>query len=214
MRAGQRLVGQDGKEVLLFPLEYMYITQDEGGSVSHAGTYNMDFAGYNASGVITQCPYYAPCTCELVGKSTQGAYNVWQSVDYVHTPLGLTKACFMVVHDDNLPYNIGDVITQGVLLGHTGQSGGAYGDHVHLNVADSNYVGQEQVPPDNNWQLINSRHIYSMMYVNDTTIVRGLGYNWKTYEGGYDPSQIKKRKNFKWILFKNHIRASRGLTNL
>ena len=46
MRAGQRLVAQDGYEVALFPLPYLNMSQDEGGDYSHTGTYNIDFLGW------------------------------------------------------------------------------------------------------------------------------------------------------------------------
>ena len=209
MRANQRLVAQDGYEVLLFPLEYMYISQGEGGSTSHQGTYNIDFLGWGRNGRVYNCPYYAPCKCKLVYKNTTSAYNIWDSVDMVHTPLGLMKVCFMVIHDDNLPYNIGDVINQGDILGHTGSSGYAYGDHLHLNVASGNYEGQEQVPPDNQWQLKNSEHIYSMMYVNDTNIVDGDNYPWTVYNGGVTPISNNFKK-FPWVIYSRKLRKLRS----
>ena len=36
MRAGQTLVADDVYEVMLFPLEYMNASQEEGGGYSHA----------------------------------------------------------------------------------------------------------------------------------------------------------------------------------
>lgn len=206
MRPFQRLVADDGYEVLLFPLEYMYMSQDEGSDFSHAGTYNMDFLGWGSNGRIYNCPYYAPCKCRLIYRNTSSAYNIWNSTDLVHTPLGLMKVCFMVVHDDNLPYTLGTVLNQGDLLGHTGSSGEATGDHLHLNVASGNYDGQEQVPPNNAWQLKNSKHIYDMMYVNDTVIVRGFNHPWRTYsEGVFNDLKSK----FPWVLYSRKLRGKR-----
>lgn len=207
MRPYQQMHASDGYEVLLFPLSYLYMSQDEGSDYSHAGTLNMDFLGYDANGRVYNCPYYAPCRCKLVYKSTSAAYNIWDSVDKVHTPMGLMKVCFMVIHDDTLPYTIGTVLNQGDLLGHTGSSGQATGDHLHLNVASGNYDGQEQVPPNNNWQLKNSEHIYSMMYVNDTTIVRGYNHPWLTYQGGQGLNGLKTK--FPWVLYSNKLRKKR-----
>ena len=206
MRAYERLVADDGYEVLLFPLEYMYMSQDEGGDYSHQGTLSMDFLGWGENGRVYQCEYYAPCTCSLVLKNYAGAYNIWESSREVHTPLGLTKVCFLVAHDDNLPYTTGDVIFQGNPLGATGTSGDASGDHVHLNVAIGEYDGQEQVPPNNNWQLKNSRHIYDMMYVNDTVIVEGYGHDWLIYSGGIGSP---KKSKFPWVLYCNKLRNKR-----
>lgn len=209
MRAYERLVADDGYEVLLFPLEYMYISQDEGGSYSHQGTYNMDFLGWGANGRILNCSYYAPCSCKLVYQSTTGAYNIWESTNKVHTPSGLTYVCFWVMHDDNVErYNVGQVLRQGDLLGKTGTRGQTTGDHLHLNVANSKYVGQEQVPPDNEWQLINSKHIYDMMYVNDTVIVEGLSHTWYTYQGGVTPHS-RLKSSFPWVLYARKLREKR-----
>ena len=45
MIANQTLVAPDGYEVALFPMPYLYMTQDEGGDYSHLGTYNIDCVG-------------------------------------------------------------------------------------------------------------------------------------------------------------------------
>ena len=66
MRAGETLVANDGYEVALFPLPYLYMSQDEGGDYSHEGTYNIDFLGYSSSGRVYDAPIYAPCTCKVV----------------------------------------------------------------------------------------------------------------------------------------------------
>lgn len=205
MRYHQKLKASDGKEVLLFPLEYMYMSQDEGGDTSHVGTYNMDFLGWGANGRVYQCPYYAPCKCKLVRQNSSDASNIWESVNPVHTPLGVNKVTIMVVHDDNLPHSVGDVVNQGDILGHTGSSGYAYGDHLHLNVAIGTYDGMEQVPPNNNWQLKNSVHIYNAMYVNGTTIIEGYNHPWLLYQGGYS----KMINNFPWVLYSKKLRTKR-----
>ena len=205
MRAGQKLIASDGKEVLLFPLEYMNISQDEGGSTSHAGTYNIDFLGWGANGRVYNCPYYAPCKCVLVYQSLAGYYNIWNSLNEVHTPSGLQRVSFMVVHDNNVPFSVGHVLNQGELMGHTG-TGGNVGDHLHLNIASGNYAGQEQVPPDNEWQLINSEHIYNMMYVNDTVIINGENHNWMTYTG---PILQTSNKGFNFVLYGYYAKKKR-----
>ena len=37
MVAGQKMIANDGKEVMLFPLPYIYISQGENESFSHGG---------------------------------------------------------------------------------------------------------------------------------------------------------------------------------
>ena len=173
MRAGQRLIASDNHEIMLFPLEYINISQDEDGSYSHQGTLAMDLLGWNANGRVLQCPYYAPCTCTCVYHSSY--YNVWTSNDMVWTPRGLEIVSFVVMHDDNPP-PLGTVCNQGDLLGHTGTNAGPSstpltGDHLHLNTANGLYQGWETVLSGKQ-QLRNSEHIYNICYVNDTTIIK------------------------------------------
>lgn len=194
MRAGQTLKTSAGVEVMLFPLEYLYMSQDEGGDYSHAGTLAIDFLGWGDNGRIYRCPYYAPCSCTCIG-STESANRIWQSnapvlladgtVDYV---------CWVQAHDNN-PLPIGTVLKQGDLLGHTGTAGQVTGDHLHLNVARGKYANWERVPPNNNWQLRNSIHIYNACYVNDTEIIRGFGHDWKTYDIPIPPTPTPHKKN-------------------
>ena len=68
MIAGQKLK-RGNIEVLLFPISYMYISQGEGGSYSHTGSYNVDFLGWGANGRIYNCSYYAPCSMTCVYQS-------------------------------------------------------------------------------------------------------------------------------------------------
>lgn len=206
MQPLQRLYDSDGYEVMLFPLEYMNASQEEGGGYSHAGTLQMDFLGWGSFGRIFNCPYYAPCTCRCVAISDQSANNrIYQSVSQVHladNTLGIVT--FEVAHDNNPPHNIGDVVVQGQLLGRTGTAGNVTGDHLHFQVARGTYSGWEQVPPNNNWQLVNEAHIYDICYVNDTTIVNGYNYNWREYQGGVTPQEDKKGYNF--VLFNRRRR--------
>ena len=211
MVAGEKLKGRDGKEVMLFPLPYMYISQGEGETYSHAGTYNIDFLGDGANGRIYQAPYYAPCSCKCVYafNSTSGANGrIYESLDRVHTPNGLQYVSFLFFHDDNPASVVGTVYRQGDLIGHTGTAGNVTGDHVHLNTADGKYAGYEHVPPDNQGQLVNSTHVYDICYVNDTVLVNDYNYNWVTYSGGVSPSRYKQSK-FPWVLYARKLRDKR-----
>ncbi len=207
MKPNQKLVGDNGKEVLLFPLEYLYLSQGEGGDYSHLGTLAMDFLGWGINGRVYNCPYYAPCSCRCIA-STESANRIWQSLDEVNLADGTTSVVTWVQAHDNFPLNIGTILQQGDLLGHTGTAGQVTGDHVHFNFAKGPYANWEQVPPNNNWQLRNSIHIYNACYVNDTEIVNGLNYNWISYDSITPSKQIKK--NFPWVLY---ARKKRKLTN-
>ena len=210
MRAGQTLYDNNGVEVALFPLEYMNISQGEYGSYSHMGILAMDFLGWDANGRVLRCPYYAPCTCQVVYHALY--YNVWQSVNEVITPSGKQYITFVVMHDDNPP-PLGTLKNQGELIGYTETNAGPSstpltGDHVHLNTADGTYQGWQTVSSGKT-QLVNSSHIYDTLYVNDTTIIDGYNYNWQTYQGGHPqpptPTPIKKGK-FPWILYAKKLR--------
>ena len=208
MVAGEKLKGTDGKEVMLFPLPYMYISQGEGESYSHAGTLNIDFLGWGANGRIYQAPYYAPCSCKCVYAFNSGAGangRIYESLDRVHTPNGLQYVNFLFFHDDNPSAVVGTKYKQGDLIGHTGTAGYVTGDHVHFNCANGKYTGYEHVPPDDQGQLINSEHIYDICYVNDTVLVYDYNYDWITYSGGITPSRYK-RGNFPWVLYAKKLR--------
>lgn len=200
------MVGRDGKEVMLFPLPYMYISQGELESFSHAGILAIDFLGYDSNGRVYNAPMYAPCSCKCIGIID--LYNngrIFQSLDQVHTPNGLEYVTFMCFHDNNPIANVGDIFEQGDIFAHTGTAGGVTGDHTHFNTANGTYAGWENVPPDNNGELINSEHIYDICYVNDTVLVDDYNYNWETYQGGITPARFRKG-NFPWVLYGRKLR--------
>ena len=204
----ERIVASDGYEVMLFPLEYMTASQREGGDFSHAGTLQMDFLGWDANGRVLRCPYYAPCSCTCVASTDASTHNrVWQSTDKVHLADGsLGYVTFEVAHDDLPPYNVGATVQQGTLIGRTGTAGFVTGDHVHFQCARGTYAGWEQVPPNNNWQLVNEMHIYDACYVNDTVIVNGYDYNWRIWDGPTPPVEEEKKKKFPWVLYARKFR--------
>ncbi len=184
MIRGQKLYTQNNVQVLLFPLDCIYISQGENGSYSHQGTLNIDFLGWNSSGRVYTKPYYAPCDIKCVYKSTAGYYNIWESINPVYCADGVTrKICFQNVHG-NMLFNVGTIKRQGEQIGVTGSYGNATGDHLHFNIANGEYAGQTQVPPNNKWTLKNSLHIYNTCFINNTSIYHNLtGYNWTTYNG-------------------------------
>lgn len=212
MRAGQRMVGSDGKEVMLFPLPYMVISQGELETYSHAGILAMDFLGYDANGRVYNAPMYAPCTCTCVATiDPTNNGRVFQSVGQVHTPMGLRTVTFMCFHDNNPIAIVGSRFNQGDVFAHTGIAGlgdDIRSDHTHFNTADVAFNPLnfwENVPPEGKGELVGSSHIYDTCYVNDTVLVEDYDYNWTTYKGGITPSGIKKNK-FKWVLYANRLR--------
>ena len=204
MRAGQTLTDRSGTQVSLFPLEYMNISQGEGGSYSHSGTQSIDFMGWGANGRITRCPYYAPFDCHVVQHASY--YNIWQSDNPVITPNGKQYVAFVVMHDDTPP-SLGTSKRQGEVIGHTGTAtspGGTpvTGDHVHINACNGKFLYWV----DNGHQLKNHDHIYNLFYINDTVIINDYNYNWQEYSGGI----VGKKHHFKWILYAEKLR-NRGI---
>ena len=208
MRPNQKLVASDGYEVMLFPLEYMNASQEEGGGYSHAGTLQMDFLGWGANGRVYNCPYYAPCTCQCVATTDSSTNNrVFQSINQVHLADGsLGYVTFEVAHDLFPVVGVGVILNQGDLMGHTGTAGYVTGDHVHFQCARGTYAGWEQVPPNNNWQLKNEMHIYDACYINNTTIINGYNYNWREWNGPTPPTKKKEEKRFPWVLYARKFR--------
>ena len=209
MVANERLIASDGYEVMLFPLEYLYMSQDEGGDYSHLHTYSIDLLGWGATGRITHCPYYAPCSCKCVQASTGS--RVFESLNKVHLPDGrLTKVCFHCAHDNNPVASLNQTFTQGDLIGHTGTAGNVTGDHLHLNTAIGTYKGFYDVGTGH-YQLKNSSHVYNTCYVNDTVIRQGYGHNWRVYQGGITPTPDYRKYKFKWVLYANKLRKVRNV---
>ena len=203
MRPYQKLVASDGYEVALFPLEYIQISQGENGGTSHQGSYAVDFLGWGTNGRVYKCPCYAPVTMKVVYASS-GTYRIFESVDKVHLADGsLDYLTIWFSHcDDNSHYYLGRVINQGNICNATGTNGNVTGDHSHIICKKGKYTGQTQV--NGHWTLTGQSHIYNCLYVNDTIIRNGYGYNWRTYNGEVEPT-LKKYK-FKWVLYANKLR--------
>lgn len=208
MRAGQTMYDQAGNQVALFPLEYMDISQGEGGSYSHSGRWAIDFLGYENGVRKLKCPYYAPFDCHVVQHASY--YNVWQSDNRVVTPAGLQFCSFVVMHDDDPP-PLGTYKLMGEEIGKTGtktSQGGTpvTGDHVHMSGCNGKFAGWINGGRD----LANRQHLYNLFYINDTIIIDDYGYNWRIYEGGQpgpSPTPDYRKYHFKWVLYANKIRA-------
>lgn len=208
MTPNQKLYDNQGYEIPLFPLEYMNISQGEGGSFSHV--YAMDFLGWDSNGRVLNCPYYAPCTCKCVAHFGNGN-STWESVNPVHLPDGtISKITFCFNHDDGILFPVGTIRQMGEYIGATGTTGVSTGDHMHLNTAKGTYQGYELITGTQYYQLKNSSHIYDTIFINDTIIINDYGYNWLIYQGGQpeppSPSPIQK---FPWVIYARILRNKR-----
>lgn len=210
MTAGQQLVASDGYEVALFPMPYLYMTQDEGGDYSHLGTYNIDFVGYNGSSVITSAPIYAPVSMKVISfhpGDTGGNAVIFESLNKVHLPNGqLDYLTVMFMHCDNPPYKtVGDIVYQGQLCYRTGTYGYVTGDHVHscLGQGRGGYFVQRST---GNYDLSNRIHYWDGVFVNNTQIIQGYGHDWKIWDNPPAPLTQEDTK-FPWVLYARKLRG-------
>lgn len=212
MLVHQTLIDSEGNEVVLFPFEYLYMSQDEGGDYSHFGTYNIDLLGYGPNGRIYECPFYAPVTLKCVAIWDPASNNrVYESVNKVHFADGtLDYLTIEFAHDNSPVHNVGDIINQGEVLGHTGSTGQVTGDHTHTCVARGKYAGHTR--RGEHYDLTNRIHYWDATFVNDTVIVRGFNHDWKEFQGGgpIPPVVPIPKKKFPWVLY---ARKNRHIDN-
>jgi hypothetical protein len=206
-------------------MEYLYMSQDEGGDASHAGTYNIDLVGWDGNTVVLRCPIYAPCTMKVVWTNltwSGGNTVTFQSVDKVHLPNGdLDYLCIDFGHDNTPPVTtLGAVVNQGQLCYHTGTFGYVTGDHVHLETGYGKYTQPYTTSGEKSanykyhitdYTTCKRLHNYDALFINDTSPhTSPSGYNWKTYQGGSptppEPKPTPKNYRFKWVLYANKLR--------
>lgn len=206
MLANHTYIGSNNKQNNVFPFEYMYLTQGEGGSYSHAGTYAMDFQGYGANGRIYNCPYYAPVDMNMVAIADSASHSyVYTSLEEVNFIDGTTDYFTLLVAHDDTSYSIGRRVNQGQMLGQTGTYGIATGDHVHMEAKKGTYEGCHY-NSDGNYMLTNSTHLYELFGVDDTFLIEDGGYNWQVFGSQPVPTLFEKRKKFPFVLYANKIR--------
>ena len=199
MRPNQRMTDDQGNEVVLFPMEYLYMSQGE-----HQ-LYALDFLGWSANGRVYDCPCYAPFTGRVT--YTGNDHNmIFQSLNKVRFVDGtLDYATILVAHSMTAPPSLGTVITQGSLWYHTGNYGQSTGDHLHMEVARGH-----QSWAVGGLHLNNPYHMWNMVAVNDTTISQGMGLDWKEYQGGVTPTDKKVIKHkYPWYIQRRRLQLKR-----
>lgn len=196
MKSGQKLE-KDGKQVCLFPMEIMNITQWSSPSeYSHCCGHPFD----NAISGQVSVPVYAPFDCHLINTYSSGNTRVFQSDNEVWTPSGLKTVVVSFTHDHNPPSESN--YKQGDLIYHTGTAGMATGDHVHIDQSftiGAGLVSYGIVCSYGNecYALSGSELPTNVFYVNDTNIVNAYGQEWKTFDGGDVPTPEPSYKYIK-----------------
>lgn len=210
MLANHTYVGSNGKQNAVFPLEIMYLTQGEFSNFTHKGMYAMDFQGmYNASTRRYNCPYYAPVDLELVAiaDASNHAY-VYTSLTEVNFIDGTSGYLTILVAHDPTSYSVGRRVSQGAMLGQTGQYGNVTGDHVHIEVKKGQYEGLIRNEYDIA-MMKGETHIYNILGVNDTMLLVDGGYNWREFSEQPIPPYNYEKKRFPWVLYARKLREAR-----
>lgn len=175
MRANQRLIASDGKEVALFPCEAMYLTESR--VPPEHDVLALDFLPRNTSGErISPMNVYAPFSGTIV--YTGNDHNcILESDDVVHIPTGeVRKMRVLVAHSWNQPV-LGQHFNQGDLWYQTGNYGQSFGEHLHIEMAyaEGLYWNPGGIG------LNNGIHMWNGVYVDDTELLRTGDLDWKTY---------------------------------
>lgn len=178
MFKGQKSVS-DGIENFLCPFTDMYISQGSNGAYSHKRIVAHDVRGKMAG---VRYPYYAPCTCKCLKIYPKTGQVMWQSVNKVRFSNGrVDYATFMTAHDDSMNARVGMIVPQGNQLGNMGKKGfsNVTGVHCHIEVSQSKDTSWFK-NKYNNYQFNNEYDLDDCYFVDNTTIIHGLDYNWKT----------------------------------
>lgn len=218
MRANQTKYDSNNKQVALFPLEYINVSQPDDGTYSHESWYYAtDYLGWNSNGRVYRCPCYAPVdiTCKWLDRAECCA--LWVSNNPVHLANGMIDYLGILVYHDN---DIQDGITQvgtvkrmGEVFNRTGTGGNITGDHMHLETGFGRYTNYaystgrgtaEYKFHFTDYTNIKRLHNYDALFINDTVNYYSPSYyNWKTFSGG---SSSGTRHKFKWVLYTNKLR--------
>lgn len=188
MKKYQTLKTPSGVECVLFPMQYMNITQGVNGKFSHKGDMALDLAGKD-TGID---PIFMPCTMKVVWKDPKIGGVLYESTKKVHMADGTEDYIHMMTLHDNKISDLamGKTFKQGQETGDEGTAGRATGNHVHLVFGKGKYTGGYPMKQNSygTWVLPKQIDPRNVMFINGTTIKNDLGYNFKTYKAPFKES--------------------------
>lgn len=198
MLAGQKLKGQNGYEVALFPCEALYLTESR--VPPEHDVLALDFLPYTIEEQkITAMPCYAPFSGTVV--YTGNDHNlILESDDLVNWADGsLAKMRVLVAHSFEAPV-LNSHFNQGDLFYKTGNFGNSFGEHLHIEVskAEGRYFDSSGIG------LNGGVHMWNALYVNNTVLLRPLDFNWLEFSGGVVPSKNKKKRRYPFFMYKKN----------
>ena len=198
MLAGQKLKGQNGYEVALFPCEALYLTESR--VPPEHDVLALDFLPYNIEEQkITAMPCYAPFSGTVV--YTGNDHNlILESDDLVNWADGsLAKMRVLVAHSFEAPV-LKSHFNQGDLFYKTGNFGNSFTEHLHMEVskAEGRYFNSDGIG------LNGAVHMWNALYVNNTVLLRPLDFYWVEYNGDITPTEKKKKRRFPFYMYKKN----------
>ena len=138
MKKWQTLKDGQGNECILFPMDYMKITQGNNGQYSHQGVNALDIAGRDSGIEEVYCPVSLKYMWSDTAKNGNALFL--ESVKPVKWADGtLDYASFMTIHDNYIGDIIalvkqGHIFKQGEPISDEGTAGFATGNHCHIEV--------------------------------------------------------------------------------
>lgn len=198
MLAGQTST-YEGSEVCLFPMDILDCTQVSGlDTLSHCCGHACDYVGTH-----TEYPVFAPFSGTVISSSSSEYGNAinFCSDSPVWTLQGLTYVTVRMIHS-NYHIPVGGHYQQGDLLYHTGITGLATGDHVHIDQSPiqndaSVYYGVICAYGNECYSLSGSVTPETIFYLTgDEAIYDTRGLDFRTWDGS--PIYIRN-KNLWWI---------------
>ena len=179
MRAGQKLKASDGYEVALFPCEALYLTPAR--EPDEHDVLALDFLPRDTNGnAITGMKCYAPFTGTIV--YTGNDHNcILQSDNLVHAPDGTLKYMRVLVAHSEIAPVLNTQYSQRDQFYTTGNYGMSQGEHLHMEVATVDSTSTQY------WNsggigIYGAKHMWDMLYVNDTVLLRPENYKWVDYK--------------------------------
>ena len=178
-----------GYQLAVFPMDNIDVSQGEYGDYSHTPERNeqlaMDFMARDSNNNwITEYPIYAPFDLEIIDIYHEWAQVIWRSTTKVFGVDGTKHDVITIstAHDWNYASKpIGTRIKKGELMGHTGNAGMSTGDHLHIQLFNTNY---HPYPSTESQQL----HLYDVFDTSNVKLwFRDGGYPWKEWDGSSDP---------------------------
>lgn len=170
----------NGVQDILFPMQYMNITQGNNGQFSHQGVNALDLAGKDTGRDLFYAPFDVKCVA-TGDRNTEGNAAFWESTNKVRFADGtIDYATIMVLHDNSLAGIYPGVrYTQGTQIGQEGTAGYATGNHNHFEIAKGKFTHKYDQNNYGVYHLPRSISADKCCFVDNTTILNGNGMKWK-----------------------------------